>query len=161
MEFGFGTGLNAMLTAQSGLDLSINYKGIEAYPVTQEEVAAMDYGAFLNDPELFDKLHECAWGSWHQITEGFRIYKNETIFESLKGNQDQDLIYYDAFGPRTQPELWTQEIFEICYDCLKHGGVLTTYCAQGQARRNMIAAGFTVERLPGPPGKREMLRATK
>ena len=161
MEFGFGTGLNAMLTVQHQDQIKVNYTGIEAFPITAEEVAAMDYGELLNDSELYQKLHEASWGSADEITSTFLLHKAQSKFEDIQGRADQDLIYYDAFGPRTQPELWTENLFRICYSCLKSGGVLTTYCAQGQARRNMIAAGFQVERLEGPPGKREMLRATK
>ncbi|MGB5981962.1 MAG: tRNA (5-methylaminomethyl-2-thiouridine)(34)-methyltransferase MnmD [Nonlabens sp.] len=161
MEFGFGTGLNALLTARHESAVKINYTAVEAFPINQEEMEAMGYGTFLDAAELFRKLHDCEWESWNSITNNFDLLKNQKAFEKIQGLGDQDLIYYDAFGPRTQPELWTQELFEICYSCLKSDGVLTTYCAQGQARRNMVAAGFTVERLPGPPGKREMLRATK
>ena len=160
-EFGFGTGLNAILTAQFPTEVQINYTGIEAFPVTAEELEAMNYGELLNDPDLFQQLHNTAWENWSPITNDFHLLKYQSKFEDLKGSEDQDLIYFDAFGPRPQPELWTVDIFKICYSMLKTGGFLTTYCAQGQARRNMIAAGFEVERLPGPPGKREMLRAVK
>lgn len=161
LEFGFGTGLNALLTAQYSTKAKINYTGIEAFPVTQEELSAMNYGELLEDPKLFQQLHEAEWEKWVSITDQFNLFKHQSKFEDLQGKEDQDLIYFDAFGPRTQPELWTVDIFKICHAMLKQGGILTTYCAQGQARRNMIAAGFEVERLPGPPGKREMLRAVK
>ncbi len=160
-EFGFGTGLNTMLTAQLPTETTINYTGIEAFPVTVEELEAMNYGELLNDPDLFQTIHKANWEQWNPITGNFQLLKHQSKFEDLQGKGDQDLIYFDAFGPRTQPELWTVDIFEICHSMLKTGGFLTTYCAQGQARRNMITAGFEVERLPGPPGKREMLRARK
>jgi len=161
LEYGFGTGLNALLTALQENDLKIEYTGIEAFPVTKEEVAAMDYGSLLEAADLYNKLHDADWETPTPITEKFQLTKKQLTFEEIDFNQEFDLIYFDAFGPRTQPELWTLEIFERVYKALDKNGVLVTYCAAGQVRRNLQSAGFTVERLPGPPGKREMLRARK
>lgn len=161
LEYGFGTGLNAMLTAQHNADILIEYTAVEAYPIAPEEVEVIDYGNLLEDQELFAQLHDASWDKKTQISDSFEIEKIQTTFEKLDYYQRFDLIYFDAFGPRTQPELWTQSIFDASFKSLKNGGVLTTYCAAGQVRRNMQNAGFTVERLPGPPGKREMLRASK
>ncbi len=161
LEYGFGTGLNAMLTAQHSNHIPIEYTAVEAYPIAAEEIKDMDYGSLLENQQLFAQLHDASWGENVAVTETFYIHKIQTPFETLVFENKFDLIYFDAFGPRTQPELWTASIFEAAYKSLKKGGVLTTYCAAGQVRRNMQSAGFTVERLPGPPGKREMLRASK
>jgi tRNA U34 5-methylaminomethyl-2-thiouridine-forming methyltransferase MnmC len=161
LEYGFGTGLNAMLTLQYPSNLKVVYTGLEAFPVTAEEVTAMDYGILLNDEERYHQIHQVSWEEHHEITPKFSLIKKQTKFEMMEDLERHDLIYFDAFGPRTQPELWTLEIFIQAFNALKSGGVLVTYCAQGQARRNMQEAGFQIERLPGPPGKREMLRATK
>ncbi|PZX38211.1 tRNA U34 5-methylaminomethyl-2-thiouridine-forming methyltransferase MnmC [Nonlabens dokdonensis] len=161
LEYGFGTGLNAMLTAQHKSNTFMEYTALEAFPIAAEEVEAIDYGKLLEDQELFAQLHNASWNKKTQISDSFFIEKIQTTFEKLDYDQKFDLIFFDAFGPRTQPELWTQPIFDAAFKSLKNGGVLTTYCAAGQVRRNMQSAGFTVERLPGPPGKREMLRASK
>jgi tRNA U34 5-methylaminomethyl-2-thiouridine-forming methyltransferase MnmC len=161
LEYGFGTGLNAMITYQHQQDIVIDYTGVEAYPVTPEEIAAMNYGELLNDAELYHKIHQQPWGEQQELCSYFKLEKQELKFEDLDGQNEYDLIYFDAFGPRTQPDLWVLDIFKQAYRSLKKDGVLVTYCAQGQARRYMQEAGFTVERLPGPPGKREMLRATR
>ena len=89
------------------------------------------------------------------------LTKKERTFDQVRGKDAFDLVYFDAFGPRVQPELWDQAMFERMYEILSPGGILVTYCAKGSVRRAMIACGFEVERLPGPPGKREMLRARK
>ncbi|ALM20041.1 SAM-dependent methyltransferase [Nonlabens sp. MIC269] len=161
LEYGFGTGLNAILTKQHASTTRIHYTAMEAYPVSADEVLAMDYGSLLKDQIFYEALHEMDWEIDKQLTSTFSIIKKQMKFEEVKFDNQFDLIYFDAFGPRTQPELWTIPIFQKAFDSLKNGGVLTTYCAQGQARRNMQEVGFKVERLPGPPGKREMLRATK
>jgi tRNA U34 5-methylaminomethyl-2-thiouridine-forming methyltransferase MnmC len=161
LEYGFGTGLNAMLTVQYDAKTPIEYTAVEAFPIHQEEVLAMDYGQLLEDQKLYEFLHQSSWEERHEIHPNFMLRKKQITFELINDQNQFDLIYFDAFGPRTQPELWTIKIFEAAYASLKKGGVLTTYCAAGQVRRNMQSVGFTVERLPGPPGKREMLRATK
>ncbi|WP_339849300.1 tRNA (5-methylaminomethyl-2-thiouridine)(34)-methyltransferase MnmD [uncultured Dokdonia sp.] len=166
LEMGFGTGLNALLTyfeAQKH-QVSFNYVGAEAYPVTSEEAAAMDYASQLeeeNATRIYNKLHDATWEEESKISDDFKLTKRKQRFEDITDNEVFDLIYFDAFGPRVQPTLWTEEIFTKMFNALKPNGVLTTYCAQGAARRAMQAVGFQVERLPGPPGKREMLRATK
>ncbi len=161
LEYGFGTGLNAMLTALYKTDKCIEYTGVEAYPIKVEEVRAMDYGNLLQAPQLYEKIHAIAWEVSQWITPNFQLCKKETTFEKLNDKGAYDLIYFDAFGPRTQPELWSQDIFNAAYQSLNTPGVLVTYCAAGHVRRSLEAAGFIVERLPGPPGKREMLRGVK
>ncbi|WP_405377767.1 tRNA (5-methylaminomethyl-2-thiouridine)(34)-methyltransferase MnmD [Nonlabens sp. Asnod3-A02] len=161
LEYGFGTGLNAMVTALHDSKTPIVYTAVEAYPVNDEEVKAMDYGKLLGNEEMYKDIHQCSWEERHQINNHFSLKKQQKTFEEIADQDSYDLIYFDAFGPSTQPELWTVDIFTAAYNALKSNGVLTTYCAAGQVRRNMQSVGFIVERLPGPPGKREMLRATK
>tara|TARA_R110002051_G_scaffold13435_7_gene45045 strand:- start:1800 stop:2483 length:684 start_codon:yes stop_codon:yes gene_type:complete len=166
LEMGFGTGLNALLTLfeAQALNTEIEYTGIEAYPVSEEEVAAMDYSSQLtqtNALQYYNQMHSLSWGEQHPITTDYRLTKRQERFENITDIGLYDLVYFDAFGARVQPELWDEAIFEKMYIALRENGVLVTYAAKGSVRRAMQAVGFVVERLPGPPGKREMLRATK
>ncbi|WP_268223225.1 tRNA (5-methylaminomethyl-2-thiouridine)(34)-methyltransferase MnmD [Sinomicrobium oceani] len=166
LEIGFGTGLNAFITyiEASGRGGKLEYTGVEAYPVSAEELEQLNYVRELGaetQTAVFEKMHRVPWGGFHEIAEGFSLRKRQQTFAEIDDQNDFDLIYFDAFGPRVQPELWTEEIFAKMYDALKQGGVLVTYSAKGSVRRAMQAVGFEVERLPGPPGKREMLRARK
>ncbi|GGG56984.1 tRNA (5-methylaminomethyl-2-thiouridine)(34)-methyltransferase MnmD [Bizionia arctica] len=166
LEIGFGTGLNAMVTLfeVKNQSIKINYVGVEAYPVSKEEVLALDYqGLFpdLDSGNLYETIHAIKWEDIHEITSLFTLQKQQKFFHEIVDLNLYNLIYFDAFGARIQPELWTEEIFKIMFDALKDQGVLVTYSAKGSVRRAMQAVGFIVERLPGPPGKREMLRATK
>ncbi len=166
LEMGFGTGLNALLTFLKTKEdlLSINYTGIEAFPVSLEEARAMEYAHQLDEKEaeyIYETIHLCDWEREIEISNTFKLTKRKEQFEEIQDVASYDLVFFDAFGPRVQPSLWTEEIFSKMYTALKPGGILTTYCAQGAARRAMQAVRFTVERLPGPPGKREMLRASK
>ncbi len=166
LEIGFGTGLNAFITLLEAqkLKLGINYKGVEAYPVSEEEIKALNYidalKAQKNETD-FQKLHNVSWEEKHQINNNFILTKQKHFFSEIKDSEVHHIIYFDAFGARVQPELWTEAIFKIMFRALKPNGILVTYSAKGSVRRAMQAVGFTVERLPGPPGKREMLRATK
>ena len=164
LEIGFGTGLNALLTSLEAevLNKTIRYDGVEAYPISFDEVQELNYPEQLDvAPTDFLKLHEVPWETSQQITPLFVLHKQQKFFKDITSKQVYHLIYFDAFGARVQPELWTQEVFKTMYDALKNNGVLVTYAAKGSVRRAMQAVGFLVERLPGPPGKREMLRATK
>ena len=166
LEIGFGTGLNAFITLLESQkrQLDINYTGIEAYPVSLAEINQLNYVKELNAhefEELFKKLHEIDWEIKSVITPNFLFEKKQIQFQNITTKNQYDLIYFDAFGARVQPELWTKDIFAIMYHALKKKGVLVTYSAKGSVRRAMQEAGFKVERLEGPPGKREMLRATK
>lgn len=163
LEIGFGTGLNCFITFLE-TQKKINYVGIEAYPVNKEEAKKMNYITELNAEKyksLFDKIHSISWGKTHKITSNFTLTKRKEFFKDISDNNKFNLIYFDAFGARVQPELWTEEIFQKMYKALKINGVLVTYAAKGSVRRAMLSVGFSVERLQGPPGKREMLRATK
>lgn len=166
LEIGFGTGLNALITwvESEKFKLSIEYTGVEKYPVVSEELEGLNYISQLNAisfKEGFDKMHQSSWGSTIAIADDFTLIKQKKDFLKIDEQEKYNLVYFDAFGARVQPELWTEVIFEKMYNALKENGVLVTYAAKGSVRRAMLAVGFTVERLPGPPGKREMLRATK
>lgn len=163
LEIGFGTGLNCFITYLESKK-EIDYVGVEAYPVTAEEVEKMNFISILKaekEETAFKKMHAISWDEKHQISETFSLEKRKQFFEDIEDKDAFHLIYFDAFGARVQPQLWTEEIFQKMYNALKEDGILVTYSAKGSVRRAMQAVGFTVERLPGPPGKREMLRARK
>lgn len=165
LEIGFGTGLNAFITYLEAekLKVNINYVGVEAYPISSEELSALNYADLLSkkNDSVFKKLHQVSWEAEHIINKNFSLTIRKQFFEDIKDIEKYNLIYFDAFGARVQPELWTETIFKIMYNALKPKGVLVTYSAKGSVRRAMQSVGFTVERLEGPPGKREMLRGTK
>lgn len=166
MEIGFGTGLNAFITLLEAekAGVEINYTGIEAYPVSREEVEALNYASSFTETEAakyFQDLHNSPWEENTAITTFFELEKKKQFFEEIEVEDAFDLIYFDAFGARVQPDLWTEDIFRRMFIALKTGGVLVTYSAKGSVRRALQTVGFQVERLPGPPGKREMLRARK
>ena len=166
LEIGFGTGLNAFITFLEAekKELNIDYVGVEAYPVIPEEIKKLNYVSELkssNRSVIFDKMHSISWEEKHQISENFSLLKRKQFFEAIDDENKFDIIYFDAFGATNQPELWTIEIFQKMFTALKSKGILTTYSAKGSVRRAMQEVGFIVERLPGPIGKREMLRATK
>lgn len=166
LEIGFGTGLNAFITVLESEKRNqiIDYVGVEAYPVAAEEVLQMNYVAELNandQLEIFQKMHESNWEEKTVLTSHFTLTKRKQFFENIDDEDCFDLIYFDAFGYRVQPELWSTAVFEKMYKALKVGGVLVTYAARGVVKRSMIEVGFTVEKLAGPPGKREMFRAFK
>ncbi len=164
LEIGFGTGLNALVTLLESekLHTKINYLGVEAYPISSNEISELNYAENLSvDKNLFSKIHACTWEKPCAITLNFLLTKQQKFFKDISEINTYNLIYFDAFGARVQPELWTEAIFKIMYTALKDNGILVTYSAKGSVRRAMQSVGFTVERLPGPPGKREMLRACK
>lgn len=165
LEIGFGTGLNAYLTLIEAekIKRKIIYLGIEAYPVKNEEISQLNYIDLISKAHRkeFELMHKTPWESTHEINFNFQLEKQKKFFKDILANNEFDIIYFDAFGTRVQPELWTEAIFQIMYKALKEQGVLVTYSAKGSVRRAMQAVGFEVERLPGPPGKREMLRALK
>lgn len=166
LEVGFGTGLNALLTAVEieGLDTNIYYVALEPFPISTEEVQTLNYCAQLNRKDLqddFERMHKCEWNKSVTVTENILMHKSKHVLQEFEHGGGFDLVYYDAFAPAAQPELWTKEIFQKLFYMLKPNGVLVTYCSKGDVRRAMTAASFTVKKLPGPPGKREILRAIK
>lgn len=165
-EMGFGTGLNALLTAQDveHTKQTIEYSGIEAYPVELQMAIEIGYDALIgsNFKETYLSLHESPWDQWVSITPNFKLKKIHNKIEEYQPESEMiDLVYYDAFGPRAQESMWAPSILQKMYDMLAPNGILVTYCAKGQVKRDLRALGFTVETLPGPPGKREMTRAYK
>jgi tRNA U34 5-methylaminomethyl-2-thiouridine-forming methyltransferase MnmC len=165
-EAGFGTGLNALLTMieSEKQNLKIYYETIELYPLMLEEAKQLNYCSVLEREDLqknFELLHECAWAEEVVISTKFSFKKKKASLLNFETLGTFELIYFDAFDPNTQPELWTQEIFEKMFTILRPRGILTTYSSKGTVRRAMQAAGFVVEKLPGPPGKREIVRALK
>ncbi len=178
LEFGFGTGLNAFLTiieaekrnsnckpalanCKSAL-ARINYTTIEKYPLPETIINQLNYarGFPPQYQSYFTEIHACEWGNYIEISDHFQIKKIQTGFSDFQFEDNYDVIFYDAFAPDKQSDVWSQEIFNKIYQHTNPEGILTTYCAKGNIRRMMQAAGFKTERIPGPPGKREMLRAT-
>ena len=166
LEIGFGTGLNAFITLLEAkkLQQTIDYVGVEAYPISADEVLNMNYVDELQAVQesiLFDEIHESNWEEKIVLNANFTLTKRKQFFQEIVDENKFDLIYFDAFGYRVQPELWSTEIFRKMYTALKANGILVTYAARGVVKRSMIEVGFTVEKLAGPPGKREMFRARK
>lgn len=164
LEIGFGTGLNAFITFLESNKNStrIYYEAIEAYPVQMEVATEFNYAELLDtNPESFLQLHSAEWNLEHTLTDKFTFKKQLNTFEDFTSPSSFDVIYFDAFAPSAQPNLWETGLLSKMYSLLDTDGVLVTYCAQGQFKRNLKAVGFTIEPLPGPPGKREMTRARK
>ncbi|WP_127846630.1 tRNA (5-methylaminomethyl-2-thiouridine)(34)-methyltransferase MnmD [Psychroflexus aestuariivivens] len=166
LEIGFGTGLNALLTSiwAEKQQMKINYTGVEAFPVSSEEIQLLNYSEQLvstNAKQLFKEIHNCKWEKFGAISEYFNLKKIQIFFDEIQYQKEFDVIYFDAFGARVQPELWTEQIFKIMYEALRKNGVLVTYSAKGSARRAMKSVGFQTEVISGPPGKRHMIRAVK
>ena len=164
LEVGFGTGLNALLTAQKAQQkkIAINYHGIELYPVPKESYIQLNFTELIGEEKSkLLNLHECNWEEEHVINKFFKLTKNEIALENYTSKTKFDIIYFDAFSPKKQAELWTAEVFQNMYDLLKEDGFLVTYCAKGVVKRTMKAVGFEIVVLDGPPGKRQMTRANK
>jgi tRNA U34 5-methylaminomethyl-2-thiouridine-forming methyltransferase MnmC len=165
LEIGFGTGLNAFITFLETLNKEkVNYVGVEAYPISLEEIAQMNYVSQLDSEmyqEIFDKMHSCDWESQGTITKNFILTKRKQFFQDIEDKNQFDLIYFDAFGFPLQPELWSEAIFKKMYVALLPKGTLVTYACRSSIKNAMLSVGFSIEKLPGAPGKREMLRATK
>ncbi len=162
LEVGLGTGLNPLLTQIAGAKTKtkIRYTAIEAYPLDNEIYQQLNYAELLNVPkEILQQIHDCSWNVFHDLTEQFSFRKIKVKIEDWTPDFGMDAIYYDAFSPDVQPELWTEELFRKLFLHLEPHGLLTTYSAKGSVKRALKAAGFTIEKLAGPPGKREMTRA--
>lgn len=163
LEMGFGTGLNAYLTAlASQAKKAVHYTSVEKYPLPEAVWRSFNYAsAYGENQTLFEQIHLSAWNDEIQLTPNFYLNKMEADFSAITLHEKFDLIFFDAFSPEKQPELWSLPIFEKLYAHTEATGILTTYCAKGAVRRAMQAAGYTVQRIAGPVGKREMLRAIK
>ena len=162
-EVGFGTGLNACLSAEHAKENNINieYHSIEKYPVEQELIQQLNYPEIVGNQEIFNKIHSVNWNQCEEVHELFSLKKIQNDLKSFSCEEQFDIIYFDAFAPEKQENMWSIEVFKKMIEILKRDGVLVTYCAKGSIRRRMVEVGFKVDRIPGPPGKREMLRATK
>jgi tRNA U34 5-methylaminomethyl-2-thiouridine-forming methyltransferase MnmC len=161
-EVGFGTGLNALLTFQFALRHSrmIHYTSIEAFPLDEPLWRRLNYAS--GDQSTFDQLHKVSWGSIQKINDNFSIEKiHDTLENVVLPKLKYDVIYFDAFAPSKQPEMWSLKMLEKIFDSMKDGGVFVTYCAKGQVKRDLKSLRLHVETLSGPPGKKEMVRAIK
>ncbi len=166
LEIGFGTALNSFITLLEAekLNIFVEYVGVDNFPIAIAKIKKLNYTSQLQVAEkehLFHAMHQSDWEKKLDLTNYFQLEKRQQDFKNIKAENQFNIIYFDAFGARVQPELWTEEMFAKMYLALKNEGVLVTYAAKGSVRRAMLKNGFTVERLAGPPGKREMLRATK
>lgn len=166
LEAGFGTGLNALMTLieSEKRGLSVTYTGLETQPLDYEQVQRLNYPELLSAEmwrEAFLLMHRMPWRETRALSSGFVFCKKDDSIERYALAEAYDLIYFDAFAPQAQPELWTEAVMARMYQSLRPEGVLVTYCAKGDVRRAMKAVGFAVEKLQGPPGKREMIRAHK
>lgn len=163
LEMGFGTGLNALMSWNYADDhkVDVEYTGYEKFPITSEIASELEYGSLFKSKEDYLNLHDCSADQFHKFSTHFTFRKRLTDIDELSDQDYYDVIYFDAFAPAAQEELWSVELFEKMYNSLQNQGVLVTYCAKGQVKRNLRAAGFEVTGLPGPPGKREMTKATK
>ena len=163
-EMGFGTGLNAILTYEFSAEnkFKINYQTIDSNPLTENEIKFLNYSKFFNNKNselIFEKLHNKSWGETHLIEKKFNFLKMNQKIQNFHFSYSYDIIYYDAFGSRVQPELWTEDLFISIIRSLKKYGVFVTYSSMGNLRRALIKSGMKVEKIDGPIGKREMIRA--
>ncbi|MBL7929570.1 MAG: tRNA (5-methylaminomethyl-2-thiouridine)(34)-methyltransferase MnmD [Bacteroidia bacterium] len=182
LEMGFGTGLNALLSYRENLKLNrfIHFTTVEAFPLPLNIIYRLNYFDFLEKPlqPVFLKMHECHWFETIDITPlalpanqandqaseqrgKFFLFKIQADMLELKLEDNYDLVYYDAFSPAHQPELWTFEVLKKIYDACNEDASLVTYCAKGEVKRTLQKVGFKVETLKGPNGKREMIKAVK
>jgi len=163
LEIGFGTGLNCILTFIENLklDIALNYTSLEPFPLEMEIIDNLDFNLNSRQLDAFRLIHQSFWGKLVEINKQFSLEKSTLELKDFNTNKFYDIIYFDAFAPSKQPELWKLDIFSKLFNLTSNNGVLVTYCARGQFRRDLEEVGFVVERLKGPPGKREMIRATK
>ncbi|MCX8524966.1 tRNA (5-methylaminomethyl-2-thiouridine)(34)-methyltransferase MnmD [Chryseobacterium formosus] len=170
LELGFGTGLNVLVTINEYLKTDknhvINYFTLEKYPIKESEIENLAYFELFDNPELkniYQKIHQSDWEKPIEIIKGFNLHKIQCDFFDLK-NIDLpkiNLVYYDCFGARVQPDLWEKPLFEMVSDKMNVNGLLTTYSSKGSVRRILEELNFKVEKKQGPPGKREMINAIK
>jgi tRNA U34 5-methylaminomethyl-2-thiouridine-forming methyltransferase MnmC len=164
LEMGFGTGLNALLTWGFAVEkaIRVNYHSLELYPVPEEVWSCYELPYSVEDTEgRFRQLHQAKWNESVQLDDAFNLTKHHKSLLDFNSEERFDVVFFDAFEPETQPELWTEEIFSKLFELMNPEAILTTYCCKGYVRRNMISAGFMVEKVPGPPGKREMIVAQR
>jgi tRNA U34 5-methylaminomethyl-2-thiouridine-forming methyltransferase MnmC len=172
LEIGLGTGLNALLTFIDSTEFTgtITYTALEAFPISIELAKELNYPELLLTSELnnkasfrtvFNELHSSEWEKEISLSENFIFHKIKNTLQKVEFKNTYDLVYFDAFGPPVQPEMWTEELFSKIFSATNSNGILVTYCAKGEVKRILKKVGFTVESLEGPPGKREMIRALR
>lgn len=163
LEVGFGTGLNAIQTlmACEEKNLNVRYTTYEKYPLPEEITGKLRFDLDEGHLAMFRKIHQVGWNECHEITPQFSLRKVEADLTVDEISGEYDVVYFDAFAPDKQPDLWNEVLFHSIYEHLNQGGVFVTYCAKGAVRRALQSVGFTTFRLPGPPGKREILQAKK
>ena len=165
LEIGFGTGLNALLTLAEAYkrDINVRYHSIEKYPLDYEEYSRLNYEDFIEglNPGNLRKMHESPWDEAVLINDHFTLLKEKSDLREIKLQGPYDLVYFDAFDPEKQAHLWTEQVFDRISSAVKPGGVLVTYTSKGNVRRALISCQFDVKKVPGPPGKRHILRATR
>lgn len=167
LEIGMGTGLNVLktaLTAKAG-NLKINYHGVEAFPLTWDEVKKLNYVDLLESVDakvVFEKLHQSEWNNYFELSPEIKMKKSDQSWQKISDLGQYDLVYFDAFAPEKQSDMWTEAVFQKVNDCMNEDGILVSYCVKGEVRRLLKKVGFRVEKLKGPEGgKREILRAWK
>ncbi|MEO6904561.1 MAG: tRNA (5-methylaminomethyl-2-thiouridine)(34)-methyltransferase MnmD [Bacteroidia bacterium] len=171
LEIGLGTGLNALLTfaEAQNLNISINYSALEAYPIHKELVDQLNYATLLNAIDknnvdlnlIFQRIHSSEWEKQILFSDNFSFHKIKDKLQTANFDEQYNVIYFDAFAPSVQPEMWTEEVFIKLFSALDKKGILVTYCAKGEVKRILKKIGFNIDSLQGPPGKREMVRAIK
>ncbi|OEK02109.1 methyltransferase [Roseivirga sp. 4D4] len=166
LEVGFGTGLNALLVQEYALrnpDLKIHFSTLEPFPLSPDLISELKYDELIDHitREDFERLHACAWETSLPLLENFTFTKYKCPLAEFKAEFRFDIVFYDAFAPSKQPEMWEKALLSKVYSLLNDSGVFVTYCARGQLKRDLADLGLTVETLPGPPGKKEMVRAIK
>jgi len=165
LEVGFGTGLNALLSMKESVyrNLNIYYHAVEKYPLNESEYTLLNYEQIIDKcPEgALLRMHNSPWGEPVKMTDHFTLYKENSDFRSMNLPSHFNLVYFDAFSPEKQPELWAKDIFDNISNVSDPGAILVTYSAKGAVRRTLTECGFSVYKVPGPPGKREMIRAVK
>ncbi|MFK7954159.1 MAG: tRNA (5-methylaminomethyl-2-thiouridine)(34)-methyltransferase MnmD [Ekhidna sp.] len=163
LEIGLGTGLNAFITAQfaKNYNQKIHFTSLEPFPIKEEIYQNLNYFDGKEEQDLLLKIHQCQWGNDEKIDSHFTLHKSTARLEDYQGSSPFDIIYFDAFAPSKQPEVWSMDNIQKCYDVLTQKGIITSYCAQGQFKRNIKAAGFELETLQGAMGKKEMVRGLK
>jgi tRNA U34 5-methylaminomethyl-2-thiouridine-forming methyltransferase MnmC len=165
LEVGLGTGLNCLLTLQKSREMNVHvsYVALEPYPLTKDLTDKLNYGELLggDHAEILMKIHKSEFSSPVKLSENFTFRKEKVSITDLNSEPVFDLVYFDAFGPVHEPHLWTVDVFKKVFDVMSDDSMLVTYCAKGEVKRSMKAVGFLVEKLPGPPGKREMTRGVK
>lgn len=165
LEIGFGTGLNALLTLKFARPSrqEVHYHAVEKYPLTREEYTQLNFEEHLEGfPRgSLNHLHEAPWGKTVFLTDNFALFKEQADFRSMQPAGTFDLVYFDAFSPDKQPELWSERVFSTIEKCTHTDSVLVTYSSKGLVRRTLISCGFKIQKVAGPPGKREMIRAVR